>query len=239
MAATVFETNLIEVLPRTHDVKSFRLAAPENASFQAGQFFGLTLKINGQDQSKYFSFSNAPTEKGYLEFTKKLTASDFSHALKVLKPGDRVRIKMPLGSFVLDETAVKAAFLSGGIGITPIRSMWKYAFDKKLALDMVLLYGNRTPRDIAFKEELETIAQAGKGFRVVFSLDTSEACPADWKGRCGFIDAAMIREEIPDYADRIFYVCGPPVMVHHLVGLLKDGLQIQDNRIKRENFAGY
>ncbi len=239
MAATIFETHLTEILQRTHHVKSFRFAAQEGMTFQAGQFFGLTLWVNGQEQQKYFSFSNSPTEQGYIEFTKKLTGSGFSMALEALKPGDRVKIKMPLGSFVLDETVSKHAFLSGGIGITPIRSMWKYALDRHLLLDMVLLYGNRAPEDIAFKTDLDEMARLAKNLRVVFSLDTQAACPADWKGRCGFIDAEMIREELPDYAERTFYVCGPPVMVSHLLCLLKTELKVPDNQIKKENFTGY
>lgn len=237
--AAVIETLLTDMIQRTRDVKSFRFAFSGADTFQAGQFFGLTLKVNGQDQTKCFSFSSSPTEKNYIEFTKKITSSDFSRALEAMKAGDRVRIKMPLGSFMLDENAGKAAFLSGGIGITPIRSMWKYAFDKGLPVNAVLLYGNHTPQDIVFRDELQAMADANKNFKVVFSIDTPDACPADWGGRCGFIDAEMIRREVPDYDEQVFYVCGPPAMVGCLVDILKTDLQIAEPMIRKENFSGY
>ena len=49
----------------------------------------------------------------------------------------------------------------------------------------------------------------------------------------------MIREEIPDYAGRVFYICGPPRMVEALTAVLKDGLGIGQDKIKLENFTGY
>jgi ferredoxin-NADP reductase len=235
----LYDAVVNDIISRTYNVKCFRLSASENLSFRAGQFLQVTLNVNGVDQSKYFSFSNAPTEKGYIEFTKKMTGSEFSKALESLKVGDKVKIKMPMGSFVLDETAPKQAFLSGGIGITPIRSMLKDAFDRQLPGNRVLFYSNRSPEDIVFRENLEGMAKNWKDLKLVFSLDTAEACPAGWKGKCGFISAAMIREELPDYAERTFYVCGPPVMVKSLVSILQDQLKIPTANIKIENFAGY
>jgi ferredoxin-NADP reductase len=234
-----FDAQIIEIIPRTHDVKSFRFARGETLDFRAGQFMQVTLEINGQEQSRYLSFSSSPTEKGYGEFTKKMTGSDFSKALECLKTGDKVKIKMSLGSFVLDETAPKQAFLSGGIGITPIRSMLKYGLDRKLPFDGALFYGNHAPEDIVFRSDLEAMAKANRNLKIVLSLDTPETCPLGWKGKCGFLNADMIREELPDFSERIFYVCGPPIMVKHMVDLLQNQLQIAEDRIKKENFAGY
>jgi ferredoxin-NADP reductase len=236
---SLYDAVVTDIIVRNYNVKSFRLAVREKISFRAGQFLQVTLNVNGTDQSKYFSFSSAPTEQGYIEFTKKMTGSEFSKALEVLKAGSKLKIKMPLGSFVLDETIPKQAFLSGGIGITPIRSMLKDAWDRRLPGDRVLFYSNRSPEDIIFKEELETMAKEWKDLRVVFSLDTTEACPPGWRGKCGFISATMIKEELPDYAERIFYVCGPPVMVKNLLSILEDQLKIPVEKIKIENFAGY
>ncbi|MFA5159600.1 MAG: FAD-binding oxidoreductase [Candidatus Omnitrophota bacterium] len=234
-----FNARVIKVIPRTYNVTSFRFAAEEAPDFQAGQFMQVTLAVNGCEQSKYFSFSSSPTEKGYFEFTKKITRSEFSKALKRLKAGDTLTVKMPMGKFVLDGTTTKHAFLSGGIGITPIRSMLKDAFDRRLPVDMALFYSNHSPEDIVFRTELEEMARDHKNLKIGFSLDAAEACPAGWKGKCGFINADMIKEELPDYAERIFYVCGPPAMVKSLVSILEDQLKVPAGRIRKENFAGY
>jgi ferredoxin-NADP reductase len=117
--------------------------------------------------------------------------------------------------------------------------MLKDAFDRRLPVDMALFYSNRSPEDIVFRTELEEMAKIRKDFKIVFSLDTSEACPPGWKGKCGFISAGMIREELSDYAERIFYVCGPPVMVKSLSSILEDQLKVPAEKIRKENFAGY
>ena len=235
----VLDARVSEIIPRTYNVTSFRLVMDSFLPFLAGQFFQVTLKINGQEQSKYFSFSNSPTENGYIEFTKKMTGSEFSKALEGLRAGDTVKIKMPFGSFTLNESAPKHVFLSGGIGITPIRSMLKNALDRQLPLDMVLFYSNRSPEDIAFRSEFEEMARCHKNLKIILSLDTNEACHAGWKGKCGFINAAMIKEELPDLPERIFYVCGPPAMVKSLASILEGQLKISSEKIKKENFTGY
>jgi Na+-transporting NADH:ubiquinone oxidoreductase subunit NqrF len=49
----------------------------------------------------------------------------------------------------------------------------------------------------------------------------------------------MIKEELPDYAERVFYVCGPPIMVKSLITILQDQMKVPAEKIKVENFMGY
>ena len=49
----------------------------------------------------------------------------------------------------------------------------------------------------------------------------------------------MIKEEIPDFKERIFYICGPPKMVEAIIGILKNKLGLGEDKIKKENFTGY
>ena len=144
------ETRLLEVIQRTQDIKSFRFKRQDEVDFKPGQFFFVTIRVEGREQTKHFSFSNSPTEKDYVEFTKRITQSPFSKGLDKLKPGDWARLKMPLGKFTFTGEYEKITFLSGGIGITPIRSICKFVTDKKLSTDIVLLYGNNRKEDIAF-----------------------------------------------------------------------------------------
>ncbi|MBI5213700.1 MAG: FAD-dependent oxidoreductase [Nitrospirae bacterium] len=233
-----FETKVIEIMQRTDDVKSFRFAVSDDIDFKPGQFFMVTIKINGQEATKHFSFSNSPTEKGYVEFTKRITNSEFSQALDRLKVGDWARLKMPYGLFTFEGEYENIAFLAGGIGITPVRSICKYACDRKLSADMILIYGNKTERDIVFREDFLAMEAENKNMRIVYTVDN----PIDkktWNGRTGFITVEMIREDISDYSDRVFYICGPPKMVDYLSALLSEELKIPKERMKVEQFSGY
>ncbi|MFN3480595.1 MAG: ferredoxin--NADP reductase [Thermodesulfovibrionales bacterium] len=179
-----FETKVINIIQRTHDIKSFRFEVKEEISFKPGQFFVLTIRINGQEATKHFSFSNSPTERGYVEFTKRITGSEFSQALDRLKVGDWARLKLPYGFFTFEGEYEKIAFLVGGIGITTIRSMCKYACDKKLSTDIVLVYRNKTEEDIAFFDDFIQMEAENKNLRVVFIL-SDPVDKVSWKGKTG------------------------------------------------------
>jgi ferredoxin-NADP reductase len=224
-----------EVIQRNYNVKSFRLEITDWLDFKAGQFLQVSFK-DGPGLNRYLSISSSPTERCYLEFTKKLTQSDFSVALNKLKAGDSVSIKYPFGKFTLDESAPKIAFLSGGIGITPIRSICKDVVDRNIGTDIVLLYSNRSIRDIVFKEDFSAMSKGYPLLRVAHVL-----CEAEQGFKCtvGQINAGVIRNEIPDYTERKFYLCGPPQMVEAMRKILTDELGLLSERIVTENFQGY
>jgi ferredoxin-NADP reductase len=230
-----FETYVKEIIPRTYNVTSFRFPRPAALNYKAGQFFFVTLKVDGKELSKHFSFSSSPTEKTHMEFTKKLSDSDFSTALKALKESDWARIDAPYGKFTFEGEHEKIGLLAGGIGITPFKSICKYCTDMSLDTKVTLLYGNRTENDIAFKKELETLQRQNKNLKVVFTLNEADS---KWKGTTGLITAEMIKKEIPDYKETMFYTCGPPKMVEIMEKLVEQ-LGLPKTQLKREYFTGY
>ena len=235
----IFETEVISVIERNPGVKSFRFKPTDELIFKPGQFFFVSIMIDGKERSKHFSFSNSPTETGYIEFTKRLTGSEFSNGLNNLKPGDWAKIKAPYGNFTFDGEHEKIAFLSGGIGITPIRSIFRFVVDKDMSSDIVLLYGNNTEADIIFKKDLDGMVASNKNLKVVYTLTSANVDENAWIGRTGFIDNVMISEEIPDYNERTFYICGPPNMVSALKNILSSDMKIQSDKLITENFTGY
>ncbi|MFP4473132.1 MAG: ferredoxin--NADP reductase [Candidatus Omnitrophota bacterium] len=233
-----FESEISEIIPQTHDVKSFRIPLPEDVPYEAGQYMIVTIRIDGKEHDKPFTISCSPTQKGYVEFTKKITDHTFSQALDQMKGGEWVRIDMPKGKFTLERGGEKIAFLSGGIGITPIHSMCRYAADRDLPVDMILLYGNHMEQDIVFQKDLERLQSRHANFRIVYTLDKPQD-PGSWLGETGYIDADMIKKHVPDYDQRMFFICGPPAMVKKLKGILQDQIGLDEEKIVTENFSGY
>jgi ferredoxin-NADP reductase len=152
-----------------------------------------------------------------------------------MKPGDWARIQGAAGTFCLPKKDGPLAFLTGGIGITPARSMLRYVCTKKMDYNIVLLYGNARYEDIVFRDELNEICTAIPSLRIEHVLTEP---PADWKGRTGLIDKKLVMEAIPDYMDRTFYISGPPRMVMSLQEQLA-ALKIPQDRIIRDSFTGY
>jgi ferredoxin-NADP reductase len=230
-----FETRVSDIINRTYNVKSFRFPKPDSFSYKAGQFMFVTVKSGTQQLRKHFSISSSPTETDFVEFTKKITNSPFSLALTALNIGDTVSLDGPYGDFTFEGEYDRVGMLSGGIGITPLRSICKYCADTQSETKITLLYGNRAEEDIVFRKELEEMQQKNRNLKVVFTLDQASQ---SWKGYTGIINAEMLKNEIPNYAETTFYTCGPPAMVEAIGSLLKE-LGVPESRIKREKFPGY
>jgi ferredoxin-NADP reductase len=229
-----FETYIKQIIQRTPEVKSFRFHKPAGMDCSAGQYMMVTIKSEGMELRKPVTISSSPTEQDFLEFTKKLTQHPFSKALDALKTGDKVQIEAPFGNFIFKGEYDKIAMLAGGIGITPLGCMIKYATDKKLKTNIILLYSNILEDKIVFKNEIEEMKIQNENLKVVYTITQ----PTEkWNGFTGFINREMIQKVIPDYLDRVFYICGPPGMVDAMVVILKS-LNIPEKQIKKEQFVG-
>jgi ferredoxin-NADP reductase len=80
-----------------------------------------------------------------------------------------------MGEFVLHEDYSKAAvFLSGGIGITPFRSMIKYATDKQLPVKIIMLDANRNEENILYKQEFDSWQNLNKNLKIVYALELEQ-----------------------------------------------------------------
>lgn len=229
-----FETDIIELIQRTNDIMSIRLTKPKGFDYQPGQFIFITLGSGESEMTKHFTISSSPTE-AFLEITKRLTGHPFANALAALKVGDSVLLKGPFGDFTFNGEHKKIGMLSGGIGITPLRSMIKYSTDKGMGTDIILLYSNRSEDNIAFNDEFERLQKQNTNIKVV---NTVTRPGPSWKGVSGRINDGMIKKYMPDYIDRIIYTSGPRKMVDSMLNLLKE-LNVPEKQIRKEYFPGF
>lgn len=246
---------VIEKRQQTADVMSIRFGIKRtDFSYTAGQFLRVTLDgvADPRGPSRFFSFASSPTEKGFIAVATKISQSPFKQKLATLREGDAIPMQGPFGRFTLvDDVNKQHIFLGGGIGITPFRSMLRYATDKKLPHRITLLYSNQTPEDIVFKEDLEKIAAENPNITIVNTItrppDQSTTNNitmqqfnnnALWKWEKGRINEDMVKKYAQDLASAIFYVCGPPSMAEALRGLVKD-MGVSEDNIKVERFTGY
>lgn len=227
------ELEIIKVKYETHDVFSTYFST-DDFYYKPGQYLMLELDVEDPEgNARPLSIASSPTED-FILLSTKIRDTPFKQKLITLKPGDKVKVKGPMGIFVLKEDAKEIVFLGGGIGITPFRDMIKYATDKKMPIKMALLYSNKTPNDIVYKDEWEIFQKQNPNLKVVHTITDDET----WNGRKGRINEAMVREFCNDINNAIFYICGPPGMVDGLSNLLKT-MNIQLQNIKVEKFAGY
>ncbi|HPP66759.1 MAG TPA: FAD-dependent oxidoreductase [bacterium] len=216
-------SDVIEKIHRTPNVTSVRIK--KSISFKAGQYF----RVYSNNDSRYLSASCSPL-RDYLEFTKKITNSDFSSWLQALEPGQHVAIEGPYGRFTID-TEDKILFVAGGIGITPIFSLIEDAFLSSSTNDFVLLYGNKSYNDIAFYNELTYYSQRLKLGLFIFTEEKREGFYH------GLIDVEKICGLVSDVDKRTVFVCGSPSMVELITQQIAKGNL--SKKVKTEKLIGY
>ncbi|MEB2337482.1 MAG: FAD-dependent oxidoreductase [Nitrospirales bacterium] len=153
--------------------------------------------------------------------------------------GSTVRMEGPFGKLVLHTDQTRpAVFLSGGIGITPFRSMLVQAAMQQSSHRMILFYSNRRPEDAPFLDELQALQATNPRYTFVGTMTEPEKSSLVWQGETGYINAALLAKHLANVNKPIYYVVGPPGMVGALRTMLKEA-RIDDSDIRTEKFAGY
>jgi ferredoxin-NADP reductase/Na+-translocating ferredoxin:NAD+ oxidoreductase RnfD subunit len=229
---------LLEKVPEAKDTYSFWFEPLRKFDFVPGQYLEWMLAHPKQDSRgarRFFTISASPTQDRLRLITRLYpNPSTFKQALMALKPGDEITVSGLEGEFTMPkEQNKKLVFIAGGVGIAPFLSVFKYLSDRNERRDIVLMYANKTKDDIAFASEIK--AAAGVGVR---SIDVITEPPAGWTGRSGFITQDMIKQDVPDWKERTFYVSGPEPMVLNYEKMLKQ-MGLPSSQVIRDYFPGY
>ncbi len=225
-----------EIIVETASTRTFRLVPVDGPfpPFRAGQFVNVYLTVDGVNTSRPYTISSSPTRGGTLDITvRRMTQGFVSHFLcDRVSAGDTLEISGPAGCFhhepLVDSESL--VFLAGGCGVTPFLSMIQQAADRKSNLEMHLLYGNRVPDDVIFKDQVLKLEDGMDNLKV--DIVVSEP-PDGYDGLTGLMDAEMIRSRVGDVQGKTFFLCGPHAMYDLCLSALRE-LQVPDRRIKRE-----
>lgn len=218
----------------------FELEKPKDFQFKAGQFLMIILpKLKADVERGNFrpmSIASPPYYQ-YLDIAIRKGISPFKVGLQNMNPGDEVDIKGPYGVFTLPERAGQTlAFLVGGIGITPVRSMILQAIKDRLDFKLFLFYSNHRPEDAAFLKELSGIKS--DNYKFIGTMTNMADSKMVWGGEIGFISLKMLKKYLPDIKEPIYYIVGPPGFVVAMKEILI-GAGINKKNIKLEQFSGF
>ncbi len=223
------------------DMMDFVYTSSLPLHYAPGQYIEATLAHTQSDSRgnrRYFTLASSPTEDTIrlgVRFYPK--GSSFKRALAASDGRTKLVAGQVAGDFTLPaDPTRKLAFIAGGIGITPYRSMLKYLLDTRARRDIVLLYATRTPREFIYGDVLAE-AQAKLGMCAVYTVTDLATIPPNWTGARGHIDEPMIAAAVPDYRERVFYLSGPPTMVEEHERVLRR-MGVARSHIKRDFFPG-
>lgn len=219
---------LIDKREIAKDVIEFSFESDRKINFRAGQYLEYTMphKNDSRGNRRYFTIASSPTENQVrLGIKTNPAPSSFKKTLLNMNLGNKISAGQLAGDFVLPEDSKKKlVFLAGGIGITPFRSMVKYLIDKNQPRNAILLYSAKTEEEIAYRELFnEAIGKIGLRTEYVVAK---------------IIDANLIREKVPDFKERIFYISGPEGMVNAFKKMLRK-MGVAGSNIVTDYFPGF
>jgi NAD(P)H-flavin reductase len=239
-------SKILEIRQETHDTKVFRLEAPADFDFFPGQF--VMLKVNMDSNSGFkitdnksnvqiraYSIASSPTQHGHIDLLIKKREGGFVSVYlnDFAKVGDKITFSGPYGKFYFREGMAKhIVLLSAGCGISALMSMAKYVADKKLDTKVTIIQSSRTPEDILFKKEFEELGK--KGVKTIITLTRTNP-EHNWKGCTGRVSADLIKDNVPGYADALYFICGMPEFSDGLTTMLK-GMGVATQNIRTEGW---
>ena len=151
----------------------------------------------------------------------------------------RFRWKGQTAEFCLhDDASIPAVFLTGGIGITPVRSIVLQAIHDKLPHQILVFYSNRRPEDAAYLDELMSLKDMNPNYTFVGTMTEMEKSKLEWDGETGYIDLMMLSKYLDNVRVPIYYLDGPPEMVKAMQKLLRQA-DVNEKNIRTEEFDGY
>lgn len=208
----------------------------EGFKFQAGQFGWITVESPFIFRENPFSFSSSSDRDDRLiSFTiKKL--GDFTSTVQAMKPGDRIYVDGPYGTFSLDEHEDNnLVLIAGGIGSAPVLSILRTMRDRGHCNPVIFFYGSPSWDTVIFRDELAALEKELDCLEVIHVL---ERPPEGWEGESGYITADILARHLPeDYKQwqYLFFLCGPTPMIAAVEGALRS-LDVGNTKIFSEKY---
>jgi ferredoxin-NADP reductase len=228
-----------EVIPETPRVVTLVLRVPGWPGHLPGQH--VDVRLTGEDGSeaqRLYSIASAPEEPLVALTVERISDGEVSpYLVGEVRAGDQFELRGPIGGHFVWTAALGGPLflIAGGSGVVPLMAMLRHRSAVGSSVPAVLLYSSRSLEDVIYREELDRLAAAGDGFKVVHTL--TRARPAGWTGGVRRIDRAMLVEAgFPASARPQVFICGPTSLVESAGQLLLD-LGHEPGLIKTERFG--
>jgi len=174
----------------------FVLKFKRDFSFIAGQV--ISIAINADAVARMYSIASGTQDDEIWILYNIKPGGELTPELAKLKPGDKIYISPPEGSFY--GSAQPAVWIASGTGIAPFVSMWRSGFKK----DKMLIHGGKFLHSFFFEEEFKDIME--KDYIRCCSRESGDGV---YNGRL----TQWLKEQINLPNDRKYYLCGSAEMV--------------------------
>lgn len=216
-------------------ITSFYLKPVDQSNVPAyipGQYISVRLSMPGEKYTmiRQYSLSQASKPDEFRISVKREADNDpngvvSNYLHKEITEGDRIEVSAPAGVFVLDAAkTTPVAFISGGVGITPMMSMFETVATSTPERPTVFLHSARNRLQHAFDEDIRSYVNRMENASYKTIYDEEE----------GFITRRILEEYVDPSGDA--YVCGPPPFMMSMIRELRT-IGMDDSQIHFEFFG--
>ena len=183
--------------------------------FRPGQHLTLRRMIDGQDLRRTYSVCSSAVAGPLRVAVKRLDGGAFSSWVTgALQTGDSLEVLPPAGRFgprLVPRRRRRYGLVAAGSGITPVLSIAATVLEVEPDSEVVLLFGNRTSRDVMFLEELADLKDSHPArLQVVHVLSREEQASELLSGRLDRQRFERLLATLVPVADvDEWYLCGP------------------------------
>lgn len=237
---------VVRKVEESEEITSFYLKAIDDQAlpaFKPGQYITVKAEIEGEpyDHLRQYSLSDAPG-KGYFRISVKREegredlpggiVSTWLH--QTVQEGKILPISAPAGDFYLDSDAERpVVLLSGGVGLTPLVSMWKMMQQQAPHWEAYFIHAARNGRVHGLSKEMESdLGNFQTHF--IYEQPTAQDVKEQHYDKEGLIDLEWLKSKVPKEAS--FYFCGPKGFMKAIVASLREW-GVPEERIHYEFFG--
>lgn len=243
--SSFYKLQIKEVKKETPNTISVAFSVPSELQpayqFTAGQYVNLKLTLDGKEIRRAYSICSSPNSGELRISIKSVVNGHFSKfANENLKAGDLLEVGVPEGKFTFEPNADRQKNYAGfaaGSGITPVMSILQSVLENEPNSTFVLVYGNKTPNDTIFYNQLHELQLQYVGRFFVHYVFSQTKVEGELFGR---IDKAnvnfVLNNKHKEKEFDKFYLCGPEEMINLVSNVLKEH-NVAEKNIKFELFS--
>lgn len=227
---------IVSIREASPTVKVFRFdTGAERFIFLPGQWLDFHVEVDGEPLVGGYSMTSSPLDP-VVELAVK--ASGWNPPTRWLheraRVGDRVVLDGGYGACTYRAGDASALLLiAGGIGITPLMSILRYAHTETPDVPLTLLFSAPSADELVYRDEIETlIADPSHASRWRAEWFVTREGPSPRR-----IDRATIERALATLGqtEATVYLCGPSTMIDEVAATLGD-LGVPPERVRFERW---
>jgi len=222
-------------------ITSFYLKPSDNTAiptFKAGQYVAVNVSIQGAEHThtRNYSLSGCTTQNTLRISVKKETCnpagvvSNYLH--EKAQVGDTINLGIPAGEFVLEPTQKPIVLIAGGVGITPLMSMYMHLFHRA-ENEVLFIQCAKNGVVHAFDQRSRQLADKKESLKVISIYDEPSA--TDQPDYQGLLTPEVLKANISSL-DAEYYFCGPVPFMKQVKQMLL-ALEIPECQLHYEFFG--